>query len=78
MIKRLFTERLKMLAAVEPCISIELRERLREKLAMEKERLSNLISPDTKKADTNDPEKSAPELNRAFFERRPLTTGFFE
>ena len=78
MIKKLFTERLEMFAAVEPYISIELRERLREKLALEKERLSNLISPNTKKADTNDLKKSVPELNRAFFERRPLTIGFFE
>lgn len=69
------TDRLTMLRAVEPYISIGLREKLREKITMEEKRFNSLKGGATK---TPGEEKSPQGLNPAFFERKPLKIGLFE
>ena len=76
LVKQTFTERAEMLAAVEPYISVRLREQLWKKIALEKEKLSSLMT--FKDAEQTGARQFPYILNRAFFEKKSLNITPFE
>ncbi len=75
--ERMFAERSAMLARVERYIPVRLREKLREKIAAERERLARLASAAARLA-PRPGSRPAPVLNPDFFELRPLQKHLLE